>query len=86
MLAGVLLHVVEAPPPVDYSRNLFSRYRPTHNMRDPILFVHYIRHTDPSQLAGVEGLAARSRIESSAVQIDFLTVRTRIHYAGPEFR
>jgi hypothetical protein len=84
MLAGVLLHVIETPLPVDDTRDLLTVNRPTQNMRNPFPFIHYLGHTDPSQLPSVERLPPGSRIEGGAVEIDFLAVRARLHDAGPE--
>src|ERR1035438_5785985 len=86
MLAGVLLHVIETPLPVDDTRHLLTHNRPAQNMSNPFPFFHYLGHTDPSQLPGVERLAAGSRIEGGAVKINFLAVRARLHDAGPELR
>src|SRR5271167_3616652 len=84
MLAGVLLHMIETPLPVDDTRDLLTFNRPAQNMSNPFLLIHYLGHTDPSQVPRVERLPAGSRIKGCAVQIDSLAVRARLHDASPE--
>jgi hypothetical protein len=55
-------------------------------MRDATVFVHYLGNRDPAELAGIERLAARGWIEGRPIQVDTETIRTRVHYASPEFR
>src|SRR5579862_9279988 len=86
MLAGVLLHVIEAPTPVDHAGDLTRGQRGAQHMRDASVLIYYFDDVDAAQLAGIERLAARGRIKSRPVQIDSLLLRARVHDASPEFR
>lgn len=86
MLAGVLLHVIEASLPIDHAGNFVARYRSVQNMRDSSFFIADLRYLGPSKLAEIERLSARSRIERCAIEINFVMVRARVHNTSPEFR
>jgi len=95
MLAGVLLHVIEAAgqidPPVHVALPGFDLHEAAaQNMGDAIPFVDHFDDLHSAQLAGVERLAAGRGVERSAIQIDALLVRTRgirthVDHASLEF-
>ena len=59
VLAGVLLHVVEAARPVDGAFDLRdAAERRIEHVRDAILFVDHFDHADAGERAEVEGLAS----------------------------
>ena len=74
VLAGVLLHVVEAPEPIDGAIDgairgggLERRSKPVDNARFVLDDAH---HRDAGECAGVAGLAAGRGVERGAVQPD----------------
>jgi hypothetical protein len=70
MLPGMLLHVVEAPRPIDFARHrtLRPQWR-RQPVRDAILLVYHFDHRHPGDRPHVERLSARRRIEQRSVQI-----------------
>ena len=54
-------------------------------MRDALPFVDHFDDVEPTQLAGIERLAAGRGIKCCAIEIDAFMIRTRVHYASPEF-
>jgi hypothetical protein len=71
VLAGVLLHVIEAAGPIDNTEDLFGgTERRFKNVSDAILFIHHFDDADSGERAEIEGLASGSWIESGAVEID----------------
>src|ERR1700678_4355915 len=85
MLAGVLLHVIEAAAWID-SPVHFARFQPlAQHMRDAVPLVDHFHHVEPSQLAGIERLAAGGGIKCRPIEIDALMIRTRVDHASPEF-
>ena len=81
VLAGVLLHVLEPAGPVDVARDdLDGRVAdPTHGDLDlaldqvddrAVLPLDDVEHAGAAERAGVEGLAARRRVERGAIEHD----------------
>ena len=69
MLAGVLLHVVEAALPVNHDRYSFPNFhRILANVENNAVFFMYVRHGDAVQGAVVGRLAAALGIKSGAVE------------------
>jgi hypothetical protein len=70
MLSGVLLHVIETTLPMDNAADFDGIERRRNLMRDPAVFIDYVRYVNTVQLSGVEGLAARGWIERGAIKIN----------------
>ena len=73
MLAGVLLHVVEAPIPVDRRRRPTRRRRPSgagEHVRDAIAFVDDVDDVDAAERAEIVRLAAGRRVERGLFEVD----------------
>src|SRR5215472_18221124 len=70
MLSGVLLHMIEAALPMDNAADFDGFERRRNLVRDPAVFIDYLRYVNAAQLSGVEGLAARGGIEGSAIEIN----------------
>jgi hypothetical protein len=70
MLAGVLLHMVEAADPVDLAPRPVSGERSGKQVRNPFAFVYDIGDLDSPKLADVERLATGSRVEGGLVEVD----------------
>src|SRR5260370_41093168 len=86
MLTRVLMHVIEAPLPVDDAGDFGLSQRGAQNGRNPaIVVIHHLAHRHTAERAGVERLPARSGIERCPVQVDAPVVRARIDDASPEF-
>src|SRR5579863_814439 len=90
MLAGVLLHMIEAASPIDAALHFKMNERITHNMRNAIPLVNHFDDVRSTQLPGIERLAAGCGIKRGAIEIDALPVRTRgirthFNHASPEF-
>ena len=86
MLASVLLHVIEAPAPVDHARHFLFNHGSAGHMRDAAVLIDHLDDLDAAKRAGIERLAARGRIKGRPVKIDSLLLRARVHDASPEFR
>ena len=84
MLARVLLHVIEAALPVDDARDLAGLERRGYLMRDPTVFIHYLRDVNRAQLSDVVRLATGSGIKSGAIEINPQAIRARLYHAGSE--
>ncbi len=65
MLAGVLLHVIEAARPVDLAVDTGAdRERPVDEMDQPaVVLVHDVHHGAAAEAAEIVRLAARGRVE-----------------------
>ena len=70
MLAGVLLHVVEASGPVDVARDRIAVDRRAQHVRDPLSLVDDVRHLGAAEPSGVVRLAAGGGVERRAVEVD----------------
>jgi hypothetical protein len=70
MLAGVLLHVVEAPPPINLARHLIRPEFAFDDVNDRIVFGadENIENGQIVQRAEVMGLAAGGGIEITLIQ------------------
>jgi hypothetical protein len=73
MLAGVLLHVIEAARPVDLAADDVARVqRAGHDVRDrAVVTIDDIGDRRTADRSGVERLSARCRIERSLIEGDF---------------
>ena len=74
MLAGVLLHVIEAPRPVDLAV-CFASWLPHSGLLDdvhdrPVVFVDDVEDARSAEKTGVKRLAARGGIERCAIEAD----------------
>ena len=87
MLASVLLHVVPAAGPVDPAFHFGSRRRQRRfqNVTDSSSSSTTSRTAIAAQRSDVERLAARGRIERSAVEIDALPVVRHGNHLRPKF-
>ena len=70
MLSRVLLHVVEASRPVDFTPHGFALRLRSENVGHLIAFVNHVQHGNASEGTAVRGLAARFGIERAVVEID----------------
>src|SRR5258708_37221400 len=72
MLAGMLLHMIEAARPVDFSRRVAKREGRVQHVHHAVVtvdnFVDNFAHGDTAERTDIEGLAARAGIECSAVE------------------
>ena len=75
MLAGVLLHVIEAAAPIDGALHRLAIERPDEVVRDALPFVGDVQHRDAGDGPGVAGLAPGSGIKRGAVEVDGAPVR-----------
>ena len=86
MLAGVLLHMVEAPRPVDVAADLRAYgQRPVAQVGDDTVLLMYIQHAGLAQRAVVGGLTAALGIEGGTVECDgkaALHRLTGLHHGG----
>jgi hypothetical protein len=83
MLAGVLLHVIEAADAIDSPASLAFRRLTSHYVRDALAFVDHFNHLHAAKFADVERLAAGRWIKRCAVQIDPPAIRARIVVTYP---
>ena len=74
MLAGVLLHVVEAAGPVQPAMEPLACDRAGQEVGDPVTLVYDVDDLDAAEVAGIERLAAGRRIEGRAVEVDAAAV------------
>ena len=70
MLAGVLLHVVEAAAPIDGAFDGFGFYRARQLVSDAFVFVGNFEHRNPADGPNVKRLPAGRGIEGGSIQID----------------
>ena len=70
VLAGVLLHVIEAAGPIDGALDRLARQGRGKAVGDAIVLVHHIDHRDAADGAGIEGLPAGGGVEGGAVEVD----------------
>ena len=72
VLAGVLLHVIEAPRPVDAAAHLAPPVqRRRHDVRDaPVVEINHVLDANAIEETGIEGLPARGRIERGPIEHD----------------
>src|SRR6185437_1445509 len=84
MLAGMLLHVIEAARPVDLALNFVRHYRHGGYMRDDVLFVDYFENRRAAERANVKRLAAGSGIKSGSIEVDFAAIQARLKNTSPE--
>src|SRR6266511_5686664 len=71
MLAGVLLHMIKPPQPIDTSFYNSTHFRCTslYDMQDPVCFViDAFNYTHPIQHSGIAWLTAAGRIEGRSVK------------------
>jgi hypothetical protein len=68
VLASVLLHVIEAPLPINNSLHRSNLYRPIDNVDYLIFFVDHIHDTRTSKVPDVVGLAAGGGIKGGAIE------------------
>ena len=87
MLAGVLLHVIEAAHPIDAAVCFGGVERGREYVSDaPIVFVDNLGDLDAADGSEIVGLPAGRGIESGAVQINAAPVRAGIADTSPKFR
>ena len=70
VLAGVLLHVVEAARPIDRARNFVRRHRCGQAVRDAFVLIRDFATATPPSVPRSIGLTAGGRIEGGAVEVD----------------
>jgi hypothetical protein len=58
VLPGVLLHVIEAPVPIDTGLDHITRKGLSENMRDALSFIDHVRNGCTAQETRIVGLAA----------------------------
>jgi hypothetical protein len=80
MLAGVLLHMVEATAPIDPAEDALTGQRRGKEVGDPLPFVHHVDNLDSTQLADIERLATGSGVEGSLIQVDAPGVIRPVYY------
>src|SRR5215208_4677863 len=84
MLASVLLHVIEAPGPVDLPHR-WSRGQGSRNqVGDPVSLVDHIRDFDPAEVTSIERLSTRCRIEGRAIEVDTAAFIRQFYHRGVE--
>jgi hypothetical protein len=66
----MLLHVIEAPRPIDFPNDPRLEEWCCKEMGHPVSIIHYLEYLDPAQESGVACLAPRSRVEGRLVEID----------------
>ena len=71
MLAGVLLHVVEAARPVDAALRFAGIQRSINDVDDFIFVLAHVQNIGVAKFPEVVRLAAGTRIKSSAIEDDF---------------
>ena len=69
MLARVLLHVVEAPIPIQSTLRLGFRRKGSDTMRNSFSFIHDVEQRNITDPSPVRRLPARFRIEGGPVKI-----------------
>ena len=74
MLAGVLLHVVESPAPIDGAIDLPTGDRRLDLVRDSLLLVDDVEHRDPRDGAQVVRLSAGGWVEGRPIEVDGASV------------
>jgi hypothetical protein len=80
MLAGVLLHVVEAAFPIDGAVGVSGCHGRAQAMSDALAFVDDIDHRPARNRAGIGRLAARSGVERGVVEIGGEAVSGHLHH------
>jgi peptide-methionine (R)-S-oxide reductase len=70
VLTGMLLHVVEAPGPIDSAAHPLIKQRPAQQVSDTVPLVDDIDDSEAAQFARVEWLTSRSGVEGRLVQVD----------------
>ena len=79
MLAGVLLHMVKPPCPVDEAGDSFPNFHGAiHIVENHAVFFMDVRHRRTVQRAVVGRLSAALRVEGGAVQRDCIAVFSRL--------
>jgi hypothetical protein len=58
MLPAMLLHVIEAPRPIDFTRDFARCDRRVQNVSHALFFVDHLDNTRATQRPGIERLAA----------------------------
>ena len=76
----MLLHVVEAALPIHGAVGFPDSEGRTQAVSDSFAFVDHVQHGAARNRTGVGGLAARSRIEAGAIEIDGEAVAGRLHH------
>jgi len=71
VLAGVLLHVIEAARPIDRGIDLGDgRSGRRETVGDAVVFIDHVDHWDAGEGAGIERLAPGAGVKSGAVEVD----------------
>jgi hypothetical protein len=65
----MLLHVIESPDPIYAPFDRPNRERPIELVRDPIVFVDYIKNSNSAERPYIERLASGRGIKGGAVEI-----------------
>jgi hypothetical protein len=84
MLAGVLLHVIEAALPIDLALHFFALDGSGQHVHNSVAFIDHIHYRYIGDGTGIERLTTRGWLESGAVQIDSKVGRS-IYNAGAKF-
>ena len=84
VLSRMLLHVIEAPSPVDSSSDTIGLERGVEQVGYPVALIYDLSNAHTSQLAGIEGLATRGGIEGRLVEINTPAILGPIGNGGLE--
>ena len=84
MLAGVLLHVIEAAVPLDAAPDSADTEWGAEEMDDALAFVHDIQNRDVVHPPAIERLTTRGGIEGGAIEVDTGTVTALIDHIRVE--
>src|SRR5271157_4943606 len=74
MLAGVLLHVVKPPRPIDFPTHPFCLRRLAEDVRNFVSFVNSFEDLDALDGAGTRRLPTRGGVKGRPVEVNFETV------------
>ena len=86
MLAGVLLHVVEAARPVDAALRFAGIQRSINDVDDFIFVLAHVQNIGVAKFPEVVRLAAGTRIKSGAIEDDFPGRSLRLRRRGNRSR
>jgi len=84
VLAGVLLHVVEPPFPIDGTVDFPDPYGNCDLVRDSFPLIHYFDDGHARNQASIERLTAGRGIESGAIQVRIRAIRGYLDNMGSE--
>src|SRR5579872_4046417 len=73
VLAGVLLHVVKPPGPLDFPLDNLARRLARQNVNDLRTFINNTQNLDAIQSPGISGLAAGLRIKGRSIKVNAKT-------------